>query len=63
MMNGTDKVIIALGFFALIGFISYLYFLKTTPTNIAYAPVPIDELSTSDRANLNGIRERYVLRR
>lgn len=27
-MNETDKVIIALGFFTIVGFIAYLYFLK-----------------------------------
>lgn len=27
-LNETDKVIIALGFFTIVGFIAYLYFLK-----------------------------------
>lgn len=30
-MNETDKVVIALGFFTLVGFLAYLYFLRTTP--------------------------------
>jgi hypothetical protein len=31
-MNETDKVIICLGFFTLVGFIAYLYFMKVSPT-------------------------------
>lgn len=34
-MNDSDKVIIALGFFTLVGFISYLYFLRMPPTTTA----------------------------
>lgn len=34
-MDGTDKVIIALGFFTLVGFMAYMYFLRTAPTATA----------------------------
>lgn len=55
-MNDTDKVIIALGFFTLVGFISYLYFLRVAPT------APLSEgLSVSDLKNIR--EQRYVLAR
>lgn len=51
-MQDTDKVIIALGFFTLVGFVSYLYFMRITAT-------PALELDNSVTATeLQKMRER-----
>lgn len=55
-MNDTDKVIIALGFFTLVGFISYLYFLRLAPP----AATLNDGLSVSDLQKMR--EQRYVVR-
>lgn len=54
-MNDTDKVIIALGFFTLVGFLGYLYFLRLSPSASATA-----ELSLTD---LRKAKEDWVVRR
>lgn len=57
-MNDTDKVIIALGFFTLVGFISYLYFLKVAPAT------PLSEgVSVADLKQMREQRAQYVLAR
>lgn len=43
-MNDTDKVIIALGFFTLVGFLGYLYFLRLSPSATASTELSLNDL-------------------